>query len=115
MDLDSLLNMDTVDMLREMDEGTGFFADLISEYVAQSTTLLSTIHAGIQADDLQKVGAAVHTLKGSSLNLGAEAVGQQCAQLEVAIHENDRAAIAAHATALDGLFEQTTTSLESLL
>ena len=100
MEVEGLLNMGTVNMLREMDEGTGFFAELVAEYAAQSTGLLGTIHQGIDEGDLDKIGRAVHTLKGSSLNLGAEAVGQLCATLELALRDDDTETVAAHISGL---------------
>jgi HPt (histidine-containing phosphotransfer) domain-containing protein len=82
MDSSSILNPTTVDMLRDLDGGSGFFADLVQEYVEQADRLLADMSAAHAAQDASALQFAVHTLKGSSFNIGAEMLGQQCASLE---------------------------------
>lgn len=69
-------------MLRDLDGGSGFFADLVNEYVEQADRLLAEMAAAHNARDATALQFAVHTLKGSSFNIGAEKLGQQCASLE---------------------------------
>ena len=78
------LNMETVNTLREMDQGSGFFTELIDEYAIQSQGLLSKIGAGIEACDWEQIRFSVHTLKGSSYNLGADEAAAVCEQIEAA-------------------------------
>lgn len=78
----SILNATTIDMLRELDGGSGFFAELVQEYTEQSDRLLAQINQAFNADDRKTLQFAVHTLKGSSYNIGADALGECCASFE---------------------------------
>lgn len=90
---ESYLNMETVAVLQEMDQGSGFFADLVSEFLRQALDLLAEIKIGIQQRNEENIRFAVHTLKGSSYNLGADDVADLCAQIEAAVAAADYAAL----------------------
>ena len=82
MDAGRLLNPATIDMLRDLDDGSGFFVDLIAEYVTQSDRLLGEINVALAACDHRGARFAMHTLKGSSYNIGADQLGELCAAFE---------------------------------
>lgn len=115
MDDVTLLNMDTVDMLREMDEGSGFFAELVHEFAQQSQRLLHEIEEATNTHDQTRLEFAVHTLKGSSFNVGADEQAQLCHQIEVAAAQDDFPQIAALVVRLKATQAKTDAHLAALV
>lgn len=77
-----LLNLATVDALIELDKGSGFFDELLDDFVAQTENLLVQIEAAIAMQNATALRFAAHTLKGSSFSIGAHRLGELCADLE---------------------------------
>jgi HPt (histidine-containing phosphotransfer) domain-containing protein len=78
---------ETLEQLLDLVDGddTSFLSDLFQSYVQTATESLSTLR-GPANDDLMR--RAAHTLKGSSLNVGAVAVASVCRQLEADLRQN---------------------------
>lgn len=62
---------------------------LIGTYLATSPALIDAIHTALRAGDAPEVGRAAHSLKSSSMSIGAVAVGTLCAELEQRGKQND--------------------------
>ncbi|MRR06460.1 MAG: Hpt domain-containing protein [Deltaproteobacteria bacterium] len=56
---------------------------LINIFLSISPNLLKTMHAALQTEDSESLAKAAHSLKSSSLNMGATALGELCASLEI--------------------------------
>ncbi len=61
----------------------GLVGRLVEAYLRSSTDLLEQIRAAHAAEDAQALGAAAHTLKSSSAQLGAESVSALAKELEM--------------------------------
>ena len=109
------LNMETVEVLKEMDQGSGFFAELVGEYTRQALDLLAEVTRGIEQRDDQGIRFAVHTLKGSSYNLGADDVADLCARIEAATAKADYAEIEALFPQLESSFRTAADALQRLI
>ncbi len=108
------INMTTVNVLREMDDGSGFFADLVEEYVDQSDMLIETIATAMSARDEEQIRFSVHTLKGSSFNVGADQLADLCQQIEDANALGDYAELQLLLSKLQAVFQTTSEELRSL-
>ena len=74
------VDRDAVAELKAFDDGV-LFRDLVDTYVSHSAELLAELDSGLRANDLERVGKAAHSLKGSSGHLGASAVVSICIDL----------------------------------
>ena len=73
-----------LDNIRAADEdgSDGLLGKLIDIYLENAPKLLAQIRAGLEANEADKVRAAVHTLKSNSANLGASTLAGVCRELE---------------------------------
>jgi len=62
---------------------------ILDKYKTNSASLLTQIDDHLGSGDLDKVHANAHTLKGSSLTIGANLLGELCKQLEQCTRDND--------------------------
>lgn len=70
--------------LQELERETDFefVLELIDIYCKETPKLIETIATALQSHDLQSLAISAHTLKGSSLNMGAKRMGALCLKLE---------------------------------
>ncbi|HSJ19451.1 MAG TPA: response regulator [Nocardioidaceae bacterium] len=81
---DGVLDLDRLDMLRDLDPGgTGYLDKAIANFVARATESAHAIGSATAARDPAALTAAAHRLKGSALNLGLPVVGHLAHELEM--------------------------------
>ncbi|MCB1738080.1 MAG: response regulator, partial [Gammaproteobacteria bacterium] len=80
MTADSPLDMDTLNMLREIMDDK--FQVLIDAYLGETPKLLADIDAAIATGDAAALRLAAHSLKSSSANMGAMALSESGRELE---------------------------------
>lgn len=61
---------------------TDFERELLAEFLASSSSMLSSLAGAVAASDPTQVMQAAHSLKGCSWTVGARALGAECEQLE---------------------------------
>lgn len=110
-----LLNEETIEELWELDGGSGFMQDLVSEFNLQNQRLVSEIIRAAEDHDYETLRFSVHTLKGSSLNVGACRQAAAALAVENACKEKDTQAISQLAPFLVQIAGQTEESLRLLL
>jgi HPt (histidine-containing phosphotransfer) domain-containing protein len=59
-----------------------FVVELIDIYLTETPTQIQIIAKSLDSQDYHALNIAAHTLKGSSLNLGAKTLGAACLKLE---------------------------------
>ena len=64
--------------------GTDFFKDLVGVYLKESGESIPALRTSLDGCDAVTLEKTAHTLKGSSGNLGAEALSKLCAELQAA-------------------------------
>jgi len=68
---------------------------LIHLYQEEAAKNLQDMEQAVQANNLKMLARTAHSLKGASLNLGGNLVGQSCKQLEIASDQNNHKEIQA--------------------
>ncbi len=105
-----VIDRETVDMLREMDEITDddcLILELVDEFLNYSTLLVSEIMVLIKQRSLPELAAKAHSLKGASLNIGALALFQVCDRLESIARSQQPLDSQLYLTALESAFTET--------
>jgi HPt (histidine-containing phosphotransfer) domain-containing protein len=69
--------------------GPGFLVELIDIFLREATGYLGTLRQSIEARDDRVLDRAAHTLKGSSGNLGAQALSRLSGELQTAARAKD--------------------------
>ncbi|MBN1303744.1 MAG: Hpt domain-containing protein [Anaerolineales bacterium] len=87
------MSLDTtaLDVYREMlgEEAEAFVKDLVNTYIKSTTKLLEYAQSALQQDDVETFTRTAHTIKSSSAALGAAALSQIAAELEMAGRTGD--------------------------
>jgi len=78
------LDRTALDNIRSMDKsgGNALLARLIGIYMKSAPELLRVMRSAADAGDAKALGNAVHSLKSSSLNVGAARLGALCREIE---------------------------------
>ena len=80
----STLDAAALDLLRRLEQKNGrdVLGRVINTYLTTSPTMLDTLRSAIAAGDASAIEHSAHTLKSSSLNVGAQTLGTLCHDLE---------------------------------
>ena len=80
----TVLDPNTIGQLLDLSTGQGqtFIADFIELYLKQAAGLVEQIGRHAAEGNCEKLEAAAHKLKGSSLNIGARQLAEVCQALE---------------------------------
>ncbi len=86
-----ILNMKSIGRLKDMTAGSdpSFFSQVIEMYIKQADEQMYDIAKALSSNNWKEMASIAHKLKGSSLNLGAEAVAETCRTIELKGMEND--------------------------
>lgn len=85
-----LINNSALDELRMMDEEGGFLKEIVNLFISDSVNTLDDIKNHAASGDIGALNKSAHKLKGSSLSIGAQALGEYCFTLEkMTAFEND--------------------------
>lgn len=76
-----VLDAEMIDSLRSM--GEDIFIELIGIYLEEAPAQIEDILKAVSQNDPSKMGAVAHSLKGSSLNLGANTLGAVAKKIEL--------------------------------
>ncbi|MBS1494528.1 MAG: Hpt domain-containing protein [Bacteroidetes bacterium] len=77
-----LINNNALDELRMMDEEGGFLKEIVNLFITDSVNTLNDIKNHAASGDIGAMNKSAHKLKGSSLSIGAQALGELCFKLE---------------------------------
>ena len=102
----SFLDMDVIQGLKEIGD-SGFVNDMVTLYIEQSIDLINSIRENSAKSNFEKVYLDTHSLKGSSLNLGARDIAELCRQIETKIKEVDTPGLMYLIKELEKTFEST--------
>jgi HPt (histidine-containing phosphotransfer) domain-containing protein len=99
--------------LKELVQETDFefVVELIDIYLTEAPIQIQTIAKAIASEDYQVLNIAAHTLKGSSLNLGAKTFGAACLKLEEIGRSRKPIPAGTNTKELENEFEQAKTML----
>lgn len=110
-----LLNETTVAELWELDAGSGFMQELVLEFNLQNQRLMADIIQSADERNDEVLRHSVHTMKGSSANVGANRQAAIALAVENACKAEDYATIRNLMPALTVIAEETEKALRNLL
>ena len=98
------LNLTTLNELKEMlEEGLD---ELLDEYLIDTPSQLAQLREAVEAGDINAIASVAHTLKGSSGNLGINAVYLLCQELEQEAKAGELCDGAGNVAAIEAAFSQ---------
>lgn len=111
------LNMEVIDELLALSEDGDpeLLVDLIEMYLADGPTKMTAILNGIEAQDWEQVERAAHSLKGSSGNLGAIHVQEDCDCIQNACRHAETDGVAQRAMALQQHYTDAESALRGVM
>lgn len=114
---DSVLNVDKLNVWRQMDPagGSGFLKKLISIYLSSAPVFEAQIENAIATADSGALVKAAHTFKSSAANIGADPLAEICRQLEEYGDKNQISRASKLLTKLRSESQQVIVALEKLL
>lgn len=84
------LDLERLDMLRDLDPGNTTYVDrVVGNFVARTPALHEAVAAAVEAGDPAALSAVAHRLRGSALNLGVPRVAEIALELELAGERGD--------------------------
>jgi two-component system sensor histidine kinase/response regulator len=83
----SPLEIPVLEQIRDLQEagGSDFLTELIDIYLKDSAVLMDRIQKGLAGDESQPLRKSLHSLKGSSGNLGAYQLAELCGNMELLV------------------------------
>jgi PAS domain S-box-containing protein len=106
------LDRERVEAVRELLEDT--FAETVEAFLQHTSMQLAALHEAIAQNDATAVSQIVHTLKGSSSNLGATRLSALCEQLMCASQNGLPAEVGQHVIHLETEFTRVHAALEHM-
>ncbi len=91
------LDRTILDEIRSLqgEDAPNLLAELVDAYLVNSRQLIERIHRALAGQDLPDLRKAVHSLKGSSGNLGALKLGELCSEIQGHVEKGDLDAVQA--------------------
>ena len=114
-DNEPLINRATITELWELDAGSGFMQELVAEFNMQNQRLMKEIVCLAEDCNYESLRFSIHTMKGSSFNVGADRQGTAALAIENACKDEDCKTIQHLVPLLKNIAEQTEESLRTLL
>jgi len=90
-------------------------ADILADYLPSAADLVQRIQAAISQGDMVEAASMAHRLKSSSRSVGALALGERSAHIELAGRSGNRDGLSAEAADLDVTLAQTKAHIETHL
>jgi HPt (histidine-containing phosphotransfer) domain-containing protein len=90
------------------DEGEDLSRDLIGMYLKNTPQMLDVIHADLRMNNIDQLKTHVHTLKGSSAQLGVVGIASLCHSIEDVILEGHFSEISGLIRQLDDTYSKVT-------
>ncbi len=112
-----VIDRETIDMLREMDEVTNesdLVLELIDDFLTHSQILVANIQTHAEQDEQLELASSSHSLKGASLNIGALILFQVCDKIELLARNQNLLDAKNQLPDLNSAFQRTTAALIEL-
>ena len=104
------------DTLNSLHEATGeVFHDILNIYISDARDNINTLMQVAQKDDPEQLLRLVHTLKGSSRNVGAHELGEICESFEKILRNKEQCDITAHVDLINTAYETAVPLLQKYL
>ena len=112
-----MLNVNTITRLREIMGATdpAFFKQVMTMFINQGYEQIIEINQAIASSDIDKIGSIAHKLKGSALNIGAEAMAETCRTMELNARVKDSEGMEVLGKRLSDEFDGTKKEIEEMI
>lgn len=97
---EELLDREIVEQIRELG-GDKLLADLVDIYLEHTPGRLEALDTGLNVGDLEEVERAAHSIRSSSVSLGARWVAEEAALVEALARRGAREELARKAVGLE--------------
>ncbi len=104
------MDKDMINTLKDM--GADIFVELIQLYLEEAPNQIAEIKQQFASGNAKAMGEAAHSLKGSSLNLGANHLADICKQIELKGKRGDLSALEGLLDQLDQQYQEVQKELE---
>lgn len=108
------LNENTIATLAAVGEQAAVLRRALGHFFRHTPPLVTSVRAGFQEDDAEQVRAAAHSLSVAAANLGADALVEACAHIEIAAKSADLSAGETLTDALVQRYEAASRALEAI-
>jgi HPt (histidine-containing phosphotransfer) domain-containing protein len=109
-DIDEIAFGQTVEMVGG---DMGFLGDLVAAYRTDGASRVVDMRTALAAGNAEDLRRAAHTLKGSSVSLGANALGEACREVELAARDGQLEGLGAKVDAIAAQFDAVVSALEA--
>ncbi len=97
----SSLDPETIAALKDLDDGDGFFADMVNTFLNNAKVTFEQLHAAQAADDIRTLERAAHKLRGAASTIGAQNLVAMCEALEKSAREGHVPDVAGSVAAIE--------------
>jgi len=105
-----------LDILRDLvGSDPGLMRELLTLWQSSSAPQMEELHSAWQEKDADKVGSLAHRFKSSSGSIGAQPLGDLCADLETACRDQDHDRIAELVQQLEPLYRKTDSAITTAM
>lgn len=112
-----LIDDEKIAELRELggDEAEEMLSELVTLFLEDSETIMQSILDALQKSDVSAVHKEAHKMKGVSLNIGANALGELCRKIELAASNGELERATAFREELEKLYSESRQAFERLI
>lgn len=111
----NVLDPETIASLKALDEGDGFFAEMVQTFLSNARPTLDNLREALLGNRIKDVERAAHKLRGAASTVGAQSLMALCERLEKAARQGDAPDAAAEVAAVEAAFRQVVVALEAEL
>ncbi|MFQ3582716.1 MAG: Hpt domain-containing protein [Chloracidobacterium sp.] len=106
------LDPETIASLKALDDGDGFFAEIVSTFLGNARPTLSQLASAQAANDLPALERLAHKLRGAASTVGAQRLMALCSRLETAARQGTVVDAAADVETIETEFQRVVAALE---
>jgi|AFSR01.1.fsa_nt_gi HPt (histidine-containing phosphotransfer) domain-containing protein len=109
----SSLDAETIATLKALDDGDGFFAEMVNTFLANAAQTFEQLQAAQAANDICALERAAHKLRGAASTIGARKLMTMCEALEHAARQGHVPDIAGSVATIETELQQVRTALQA--
>ena len=109
----SSLNPETIAALKALDDGDGFFAEMVNTFLDNAKVTFEQLYAAQAANDIRALERAAHKLRGAASTIGAQNLMAMCEALETSAREGHVPDVAGSVAAIETELQQVRLALQA--
>ena len=109
----SSLNPETIAALKALDDGDGFFAEMVNTFLDNAKVTFEQLYAAQAANDIRALERAAHKLRGAASTIGAQNLMAMCEALETSARADHVPDVAGSVAAIETELQQVRLALQA--